>query len=112
MKKVLLINDSNVNIENYPISEALLSGDEELMIDTGTGDYVSTGKTYEWTLFGGDRKIFPEYVAVVLKARFDFLKIDKNLDNFFVVPKKDAEAEEEKELPANAVEEIVDGNKV
>jgi hypothetical protein len=72
MKTLVLKNDSNVDVINYPIEEAdLSSGDVE--IDSGTGRPISTGKTLEWTIKAGETLEFPKYVADYLRNVYGFL---------------------------------------
>lgn len=72
MKTLILKNNSNVDIINYPIEEAdLSSGSVE--IDSGTGRPISTGKTLEWTIKAGETLEFPKYVADYLKNVYQFL---------------------------------------
>ena len=101
MKKVIVFNDSGVNVDNYPISEAMLDGEGNLVVNTGTGEYISTGRTYEWSIQSKEKILFPEYIALVLKQRYDFLKI---------MPEDAVVDEVEKIEPAKEVDD--DGNKV
>lgn len=107
MRKLVVINDSNVDVENYPIAEALLDGEENLVIDTGTGEYVSTGKTHEWSIKSGEKMYFPFYVADVLKSRFDFLKVRQPEDI-----KKEIKADETENSEEEKIEEKDEGNKI
>lgn len=65
---------NGADVLNYPISVAELDPETGKPItDTGNGQYKSTGQTLLWSIKKGERLVFPEYVADVLKDRYGFL---------------------------------------
>lgn len=88
IKEIALHNTSNVDIDKYPIAEAVLDSEGNPRIDSDTQQPITTGETHIWSLNAGETKIFPSYVADYLKSVYGFLE---EVD----VP-KDVEVEDEK----------------
>ena len=78
-------------IVDYPISEILVDGNGNPVIDNTTGVIKMTGETFEWSLGEDERKKFPKYVAKVLKERYDFLQVEVEKQSVGVADKKEAE---------------------
>lgn len=75
MKNIILLNDSDKDIRDYRIEEAVMDQNEEPMIDPLTNRPKWSGKTLEWNLGASETAEFPEYVAKVLLNRFSFVRI-------------------------------------
>lgn len=61
-------------IIDYPVSEAVVK-DDRYIVDSDTGEFKTTGETFEWTLKPGEELNFPSYVSKTLTARYHFLQL-------------------------------------
>lgn len=74
MKLVTLTNKSDKDILDFPISEATIGQDGNIVVDNNSADgYQWTGKTLAWSLNAGETKKFPVYVADILCRVYDFI---------------------------------------
>lgn len=67
------------DITDYPIEEAKLDADGNLITKNKPPFYEPTGRTLNWSIKAGETLAFPEYVAKVLMTRYPFLE-DKGLE--------------------------------
>ena len=71
-----LYNKTDKDIADYPISEATLDANGNPIADNNAPDgYLWTGKTLAWSLAAGEKRKFPDYVAKILKERYEFLDV-------------------------------------
>lgn len=68
-------------ITDYPISEVQVDANGDPVMDYSLGVPKMTGDTYDWSLDVDQRKLFPKYVAKILKERYDFLKVELSKGN-------------------------------
>lgn len=75
-KRKALLNpeDKGADVIDYEISEAVLDDNGDVIIDTRTGQWKTTGITKKWTILKGEKAIFPYYVADYLKSIYPFLR--------------------------------------
>lgn len=70
MRKVTLHNAMDKDVIDYPIDEAVL-GEDGNLIALATGGHKVTGQTLTWTLKAGETLDFPFYVADILMDRYE-----------------------------------------
>lgn len=70
MRMTKLYNALGVDIENYPIAEAVI-GEDGNLIKLNTGGHKETGQTLTWSIKAEETLAFPFYVADILMDRFE-----------------------------------------
>lgn len=93
MRLIKLKNVSDKDIIDFPVEEALLDDNGEL-IAAGEGNVKKTGQTLAWTIKSGETLSFPFYVAEYLLKIYG--KEDPNSD-VAVLEKVGEEKSEEKQ---------------
>lgn len=74
-KKVLYNPPEGADILDYRIAEAVIDDETgEAIMDSGNGQPVSTGRTFEWSIKRGETLKFPKYVADYLLHTYPFLR--------------------------------------
>ena len=102
MKMKVLLNTSDKDVKDYPVSEAKMDRNGNPVINVSTGLPVSTGETFEWSLKSGETLEFPSYVADYLVGIYPFLE---DLGEKEVV---EEEVKEEVADPASTVVEVAE----
>lgn len=70
MRITRLHNPMTSNITDYPVAEAEIGNDGNL-IKLPEGGHKVTGRTLTWTLLSGETKDFPFYVADILMSVYE-----------------------------------------
>lgn len=80
MRKAILHNTSDLDVNDYPVQEAQFDQNGEIMKDE-EGNYKTTGKTLTWSIGAGEKVRFPAYVAEILSDRYGFLDMVEHMDS-------------------------------
>lgn len=74
MSDIILFNNSDQNIEGYPIEEAKTDAEGNAKISSVTQSWETTGETKVWSIGPRETLSFPKYVGVYLMGIYKFLE--------------------------------------